>query len=54
MSESRYKGEKGTHADDGAKKEHSHERHETAFEPLFAVFEGEAEVDDISEEARLS
>ena len=30
-------------------KEHSHEGHETTFEPLFAVLKGEAEVNDIPE-----
>ena len=45
---------KGTHADDSTEKEHSHEGHETTFEPLFAVLKGEAEVDDIPEEVRLS
>lgn len=45
---------KGTHADDSPEKEHSHEYHETTFKPLLAIFEGEAEVDDIPEEVRLS
>lgn len=46
--------EEGTHADDGPQQEHSHECHETAFKPLFAIFKGEAEVDDIPEEVGLS
>lgn len=43
-----------THTDDCAKEEHSHECHETTFKPLFAILEGEAEVDDVPEEVRLS
>jgi len=54
MSEDHGGYRKGTHAEDSAKEEHSHEGHEPTFEPLLAVLEGEAEVDDIPEEVRLS